>query len=80
MTTMTKELIEQKKQLLMQLTAEAEQLKNELVEAGAWPLDDEDLEKAAGGVQAGSILKGGAGEFRDKRKEEPVKQPVRTYL
>ena len=36
---MTNEQIEQKKQ----------QLKDELVEAGAWPLGEDDLDKAAGG-------------------------------
>ena len=46
---MTNEQIEQKKQQLKQLAAEAQQLKTELVEAGAWPLDDDDLDQAAGG-------------------------------
>ena len=49
MATLTKEQIEQKKQQLKQLAEEAQQLKNELVEAGAWPLDEDDLDKAAGG-------------------------------
>lgn len=47
---MTNEQIEQKKQQLKQLAEEAQQLKNELVEAGAWPLSDNDLDKAAGGL------------------------------
>ena len=38
MATLTNEQIEQKKQ----------QLKDELVEAGAWPLDEDDLDQAAG--------------------------------
>ena len=46
---MTNEQIEQKKQQLKQLAEEAQQLKNELVEAGAWPLDEDDHDKAAGG-------------------------------
>ena len=50
---MTNEQIEAKKQQLKQLAAEAQQLKNELVEAGAWPLSDDDLDKAAGGVRQG---------------------------
>lgn len=50
MATLTTEQIEAKKQQLKQLAAEAEQLKNELVEAGAWPLDEDDLDQAAGGV------------------------------
>ncbi len=40
MATLTNEQIEAKKQ----------QLKDELVEAGAWPLDEDDLDKAAGGA------------------------------
>lgn len=46
---MTNEQIEQKKQLLKQLAAEVLQLKNELEEAGAWPLDEEGLDNVAGG-------------------------------
>ena len=46
---MTNEQIEQKKQQLKQLAEEAQQLKNELVEAGAWPLSDDDLDEVAGG-------------------------------
>ena len=46
---MTNELIEQKKQQLKQLAEEVKQLKDELVEAGAWPLDEKDLNEAAGG-------------------------------
>ena len=49
MATSTNQELEQKKLRLKQLAEEAEQLKNELVEAGAWPMDDEDLEQAAGG-------------------------------
>ena len=49
MATLTAEQIEQKKQQLKQLAEEAQQLKNELVEAGAWPLDEADLDNAAGG-------------------------------
>ncbi len=50
MVTMTTEQIEQKKQQLKQLAEEVKQLKDELVEAGAWPLDDDDLDQAAGGT------------------------------
>ena len=50
MATLTNAQIEAKKQQLKQLAEEAQQLKNELVEAGAWPLDDDDLDNAAGGV------------------------------
>lgn len=50
MATLTNEQIEAKKQQLKQLAAEAEQLKNELVEAGASELPDDALEQAAGGA------------------------------
>ena len=50
MATLTNEQIEAKKQQLKQLAEEAKQLKDELVEAGAWQLDEEDLDQAAGGV------------------------------
>ncbi len=49
MATLTNEQIEAKKQQLKQLAEEAEKLKNELVEAGAWPLDEDELDQAAGG-------------------------------
>ena len=50
MATLTNEQIEQKLQQLKKLTEEAKRLKDELVEAGAWPLDEDDLDKAAGGI------------------------------
>ena len=50
MATMTNEQIEQKKQQLKQLAEEVKALKDELVEAGAWPMDEDDLDKAAGGI------------------------------
>lgn len=49
MATMTNEQIEQKKQQLKQLAEEVKALKDELVEAGAWPMDEDDLDQAAGG-------------------------------
>ena len=49
MATLTNAQIEQKKQQLKQLADKAQQLKNELVEAGAWPLNEDDLDKVAGG-------------------------------
>ena len=49
MATLTNEQIEQKKLRLKQLVEEAEQLKNELVEAGAIELSEDDLDKVAGG-------------------------------
>ena len=51
---MTQEQIEQKKQQLQQLAEEAKQLKDELVEAGAIELSDDDLDQTAGGVPWGS--------------------------
>jgi hypothetical protein len=50
MATLTKQ-IEQKKAQLKQLAKEAKQLKNELVEAGAWPLDEDSLDNVAGGLR-----------------------------
>ena len=50
MEALTAAQIEQKKQQLKRLAAEAQQLKNELVEAGAIELSDDDLDKAAGGL------------------------------
>ena len=49
MATLTNEQIEAKKQQLKQLAEEVKQLKDELVEVGAWPLDDDELDQAAGG-------------------------------
>lgn len=46
---MTNEQIKQKTQQLKQLAEEVKQLKDELVEAGAWPLNEKDLDKVAGG-------------------------------
>ena len=50
MATLTNEQIEQKKQQLKQLAEEVKALKDELVEAGEWPLDEDDLDNAAGGL------------------------------
>ena len=50
MATLTNEQIEAKKQQLKQLAEEAKKLTDELVEAGALPLDDDDLDEAAGGA------------------------------
>ena len=49
MATLTNEQIEQKKQQLKQLSEEMNALVKELQEAGEWPLDEDDLDKAAGG-------------------------------
>ena len=50
MATLTAEQIEQKKEQLKQLAEEVKQLKDELVEAGAFPMDEDDLDQAAGGT------------------------------
>ena len=50
MATLTNEQIEAKKQQLQQLTEEAKALYDELVEAGALPMDEDDLDQAAGGI------------------------------
>ena len=51
MATLTNAQIEQKKQQLKQLADKVQQLKNELVEAGAWPLDEDSLDNVAGGLR-----------------------------
>ena len=62
MATLTNEQIEAKKQQLKQLAEEVKQLKDELTEAGAWPLSDDDLDQASGGVyrlpDPGRIIQG----------------------
>ena len=49
MATLTAEQIEQKKQLLTEKQKEMKAIYDELVEAGALPLDEDDLDQAAGG-------------------------------
>ena len=51
MATLTNEQIEAKKQQLKQLAEQAKKLKDELVEAGAWPLDEDELDDVAGGLR-----------------------------
>ena len=50
MATLTNEQIEQKKQLLAEKQKEMKAIYDQLVEAGALPLDEDDLDKAAGGM------------------------------
>ena len=52
---MTNEQIEQKKQQLKQLAEEVKKLQDELVEAGALELAEDDLDEAAGGY---AVVKG----------------------
>ena len=54
---MTAEQIEQKKQQLKQLSEEKNAIIKELQEAGAWPLDENDLDQAAGGIPLFDIIK-----------------------
>lgn len=49
MATMTNEQIEQKKQLLAEKLKEMKTIYDELLEAGAVELSEEELDKAAGG-------------------------------
>ena len=46
---MTQEQIEQKKQLLKQKLEEAKAIRDELQGAGAWPIDEDELDNVAGG-------------------------------
>ena len=50
MATLTNEQIEQKKQQLKQLSEEMNAIIKELQEAGEWPLDDDELDQASGGI------------------------------
>ena len=52
---MTNEQIEQKKQQLKQLSDEMNAIVKELQEAGEWPLDEDDLDKAAGGIRYADV-------------------------
>ena len=54
---MTNEQIEQKKLRLKQLSEEKNAIIKELQEAGAWPLDEADLDQAAGGIPLFDIIK-----------------------
>ena len=51
MANLTNEQIEQKKEQLKKLVEESKALYNELVEAGAIELSEDDLDKAAGGYK-----------------------------
>ena len=50
MATLTQQQIEAKKLQLQKLAEEVKQLKDELMEAGALPMDDDDLDQATGGA------------------------------
>ena len=51
MANLTAEQIEQKKEQLKQLAEEVKALKDELMEAGAMELSEDDLDTAAGGIR-----------------------------
>ena len=53
MATLTAEQIEQKKQQLKQLSDEMNAIIKELQEAGAWPMDEDELDQVAGGFTPG---------------------------
>ena len=55
MATLTNEQIEQKKLRLKQLSEEKNAIIKELQEAGAWPLDEDDLDQVAGGQPISSL-------------------------
>ena len=57
MATLTNEEIEQKKQQLKQLSDEMNAIVKELQEAGEWPLDEDDLDQAAGGLSGNRSVK-----------------------
>ena len=53
MATLTQEEIEQKKRLLKEKMEEMHAIELELIEAGAYPLDDDELDGVAGGTRCG---------------------------
>ena len=65
MATLTVEQIEQKKQLLAEKVKQMKAIYDELVEAGAIELTDDDLDKAAGGVS-------GQGWRPPKFRKDPI--------
>ena len=64
MATLTVEQIEQKKQLLTEKLKEMKAIYDELVEAGAIELTDEELDAIAGGGKVGDWFKGLEGFFK----------------
>ena len=52
MATLTNEQIVEKKQQLKQLIDQVNAIIAELTEAGAWPLNEDDLEDVAGGASS----------------------------
>lgn len=62
---MTAELVEQKKQLLAEKVKQMKAIYDELVEAGAIELTDEELDAIAGGGKVGDWFKGLWGKIVD---------------
>ena len=56
MATLTQEEIERKKRLLKEKMDEMHAIHVELMEAGAYPLDDDELDGVAGGIREGSPI------------------------
>ena len=56
MATLTQEEIEQKKRLLKEKMDEMHAIHVELMEAGAYPLDDDELDGVAGGIRERSPI------------------------
>ena len=54
MATLTNQEIEQLKQQFKEKQEEVRELYDKLIEAGAWPLDDDELDGVAGGVRGGN--------------------------
>ena len=65
MATITNEQIEQKKQLLAEKVKEMKTIFDELAEAGAIELSDEELDAIAGGGKVGDWFKGVWGKIVD---------------
>ena len=74
MATLTDAQIEQKKQQLQQLTEQAKAIVEELTEAGALPLSEDDLDQAAGGINWDYIY-GKKIDMEQLTIPDPVKVP-----
>ncbi len=75
MATMTTEQIEQKKQLLEEKVKQMKAIYNELVEAGAIELSEEELDGVAGGFGFGDIFR-----FIQYKVVGPIKEAVSTVI
>ncbi len=74
MATMTNEQIEQKKQLLEEKVKQMKAIYDELVEAGAIEMSDEELDGVAGGFGLDDILR-----FFTYKVEGPIKEVI-SYI